>query len=76
MRTVAIPPDGKWVITGSSDKRVRVWCMHTVVQHCTLEGHMNYVTSVDFSPVGNYIATGSADSSVALWSSKIVKSGT
>ena len=72
MRSAAISPDGKWVVTGSSDRRVRIWNMHTAVRHCTLDWHVDELWAVDFSPVGNYIATGSKDGVVTLWRYKMV----
>jgi len=73
VRSVAISSDGKWVATGPSDKYVSIWDMHTAVQQCTLEGHIEVLSSVDFSPVGNYIAAGSADGFLTLWRYEILR---
>ena len=43
--------DGKSVVSGSSDKTVRVWDAATGKEVQKLEGHSGYVNSVSFSPV-------------------------
>ncbi|KAG6327677.1 hypothetical protein ID866_11412 [Astraeus odoratus] len=59
--SVAVSPDGQWVVSGSRDRGVQFWDAHSAVIQCMLQGHMNTVLSVDFSPVGNMLATGSGD---------------
>jgi glucose repression regulatory protein TUP1 len=70
VRSIAISPDGKWVITGSMDRRVCVWDMRTAMLQCTLEGHKDSVWEVGFSPVGDFITAGSVDGFVTLWKCK------
>lgn len=41
--------------------------MHTGIWQCTLEGHVDVITMVDFSPAGDYIAAASLDGVVTLW---------
>jgi WD40 repeat protein len=65
--SVAFSPDGKQVVSGSSDETVRLWDVVTGAALQTLEGHSGQVTSVAFSPDGKQVASGSYDETVRLW---------
>jgi WD40 repeat protein len=67
VNTVAFSPDGKFFISGSDDKTIRLWEVDTGKQVNVFQGHTNYVTSVAFSPDGNYTLSGSWDKSIRLW---------
>ncbi|KAG6328966.1 hypothetical protein ID866_10123 [Astraeus odoratus] len=59
--SVAVSPDGQWIVSGSKDRGVQFWDAHSAMMQCMLQGHKNSVISVDLSPVGNMLATGSGD---------------
>jgi WD40 repeat protein len=59
--------DGKYFLTGGSDKDVALWDMETGHQVRLMQGHTRGVTSVIFSPDDKYAASGSTDNSVKLW---------
>ena len=65
--SIAISPDGQWVVSASADHAVRIWDLRNGALQCTLSGHKVRVWSVDFYPTGNYLASGSEDGRVALW---------
>ncbi len=65
--SVCFSPDGKTIISGSSDKTVRLWDAATGKHLKTLTGHTKTVNSVCFSPDGKTIATASGDETVRLW---------
>jgi WD40 repeat protein len=64
---VAFSPDGKKVVSGSSDKTVRLWDTVTGAALQTLEGHSSSVNSVAFSFDGKQVVSGSSDKTVRLW---------
>jgi WD40 repeat protein len=67
VRSVAFSPDGAHIVSGSDDKTVRVWHVHTGKQLVMLDGHTHWVCSVAFSPDGARIVSGSDDRIVRLW---------
>jgi DNA-binding beta-propeller fold protein YncE len=64
---VAISADGKRIVSGSQDKTVRVWDLHTGKELLTLKGHIWWVRSVAISRDGRRIVSGSSDGSVKVW---------
>ncbi|KAG0055956.1 general transcription repressor [Gryganskiella cystojenkinii] len=66
--SVAVSPDGKWVVSGSKDRGVQFWDPNTTNVQFMLQGHKNSVISVALSPQGTYFATGSGDTRARVWS--------
>ncbi|KAL1689826.1 WD40-repeat-containing domain protein [Schizophyllum commune] len=66
--SVAVSPDGQWVVSGSKDRGVQFWDSRTAVVQCMLQGHKNSVISIDLSPAGGMLATGSGDWHARIWS--------
>ncbi|KAJ7449036.1 chromatin associated protein [Mycena galericulata] len=65
--SVAVSPDGQWVVSGSKDRGVQFWDRAGVVQ-CMLQGHKNSVISIDLNPTTPLLATGSGDNLARIWS--------
>ena len=67
VNSAAVSPDGKHVVTASSDKTARVWhlangtCLHM------LKGHTKQVRSAAVSPDGELVVTASDDFTARVW---------
>jgi WD40 repeat protein/predicted Ser/Thr protein kinase len=66
VHSVALSPDGKRIISGSSDT-VKLWDAETSTEVMNMRGHTSIVVSVAFSPDGKQIASGSHDRTVRIW---------
>jgi serine/threonine protein kinase len=67
VRAVAISPDGQLLASGSYDKTIKLWAMHTGELLHTLTGHHNRVNCIAISPDGEFLASGSYDKTIKLW---------
>jgi len=66
--SVALTPDGRWVLSGSKDRGVQFWDPATGDAQLMLQGHKNSVISVAPSPArGGLFATGSGDQRARIW---------
>jgi tricorn protease-like protein len=65
--SVALHADGRRAVTGSWDKTVRVWDLHTGACLRTLEGHTGPVYLVALHADGQCAVTGSYDGTVRVW---------
>ena len=64
---VWLTSDGRWAISGSQDKTVRLWQVDTArwVQIC--EGHADWVRSLVVGPDGRWAISASWDRTLRLW---------
>src|SRR5205085_9457928 len=60
-------PDGQSVISGSSDRTVKVWDWPAGTVKATLKGHKGAVRSVAVSPDGKLAASAGEDKTVRVW---------
>jgi WD40 repeat protein len=67
VRAVAVTADGKRVISGSSDKTVKVWNLETGEEQLTLSGHSDSVQAVAVTADGKRVISGSSDKTVKVW---------
>ncbi len=65
--SVAFSPDGKYLVSGSYDKTLKLWSVESQKEITTLKGHSSWLISIAFSPDGKYLAYGSQDGTVKLW---------
>jgi WD40 repeat protein len=66
--SVAFSPDGKRIVSGSSDNTLWLWDGATGKPIGEpIKGHSNSVRSVAFSPDGKRILSGSSDNTLRLW---------
>ena len=64
--SVAISPDGKFILTGSNDLTARLWDMNGNNLRI-FRGHASLINSVEFSPDGKTVLTGSGDLTARIW---------
>ncbi len=65
--TFDLPGDRSKIITGTYEKKIRIWDAATGDQLLTLEGHEKSTLPVAFSRDGCYAASGSLDRTVRIW---------
>jgi WD40 repeat protein len=65
--SVAFSPDGRFALSGSSDKTMKLWDVASGNEIRTFNGHSGYVSSVTFSADGHYALSGSWDNTLKLW---------
>ena len=71
--SVAFSPDGRFALSGSFDKTLRLWDVATGKEIRSFAGHTEEVTSVAFSPDGRFALSGSFDNTLRLWDVKTGK---
>ncbi len=67
VNSVCFSPDGTKILSGSSDKTIRIWNVETGENIRTFLGHEDYINAVAFSPCGKKIASASQDKTICLW---------
>ncbi len=60
--------DGKHLVSGGQDARVRLWSVPGFAPERAFEGHAKCVNGLSFTADGTRLLTGSSDPSVRLWS--------
>ena len=65
--SVAFSPDGRFAISGSRDKTIRIWDLNTGEEVRRCEGHRLGIWSVAISGDGRRIASGGNDTTLRLW---------
>jgi WD40 repeat protein len=67
INSASFSPDGRWVITASSDDTACVWDPATGKPLSEPMQHGQWVSSASFSPDGTRVITASGDSTAKLW---------
>jgi WD40 repeat protein len=72
---VSLSPDGRYVLTGSFDKTLKLWDRATGKEMKTFDGpqgHQQLVLCAAFSPDGRKFASGGSDNTAKLWDMPIL----
>jgi len=70
--SVAYSPDGRYIVSGSSDNTIRIWDAKTGASvGDLLKGHTAWVRSVIYSSDGRGIISGSDDGTIRIWDSEV-----
>jgi WD40 repeat protein/tRNA A-37 threonylcarbamoyl transferase component Bud32 len=71
VHAVAISPDGKFIVSGSSDNNIKLWNLYTGRNIRNFgrwfSGHNDSVWTVAISPDGQILASGGWDNTIKLW---------
>ncbi|MDQ1354155.1 MAG: hypothetical protein QG657_4464 [Acidobacteriota bacterium] len=67
VNSAVFSPDGKQILTASSDKTAKLWDREQNILVAQLNGHTDKVNSAVFSPDGSLILTASDDNTAKLW---------
>jgi WD40 repeat protein len=71
VNSVDVSPDGKWAVSGSDDKTVKIWDLKTGECRATLKGHSDEVNCVAIMPDGKRVLSSSKDQTIRIWGMSI-----
>jgi WD40 repeat protein len=75
VRCVDVSPDGRWVVTGGSDRRLKLWAWAAGKPAAQpthdVEAHAGWVEGVAFAPDGTRLVTVGADFAVKVWAADL-----
>eukprot|EP00331_Platyophrya_macrostoma_P031703 CAMPEP_0176458216 /NCGR_PEP_ID=MMETSP0127-20121128/32451_1 /TAXON_ID=938130 /ORGANISM="Platyophrya macrostoma, Strain WH" /LENGTH=493 /DNA_ID=CAMNT_0017848723 /DNA_START=18 /DNA_END=1499 /DNA_ORIENTATION=- len=64
---IAYSPDGRYIVSGSFDKSLRIWDGISAKFVCTLRGHVGPVYQVAWSIDSRYFVSASKDTTLKVW---------
>ena len=67
VNSIAITPDGKYVVSGSCDGTIKLWDINSGKEIRSLEGHSDRVDFIAITPDGKHIVSGRKDNTIKLW---------
>ncbi|CAD5217869.1 unnamed protein product [Bursaphelenchus xylophilus] len=66
--SIAMNPDGKVVVAGSTENVLRIWDPRTCKKICKLRGHTDNVRAIQMNRDGTQCLSASSDGTIRLWS--------
>jgi WD40 repeat protein len=70
VRAIAASADGKWLVSASEDRTVKVWEMTPAPLPTAFPDHPRSVYSLAWQPEGNWFATWDGGGRVRIWDRK------
>ncbi|RUS20727.1 WD40-repeat-containing domain protein [Endogone sp. FLAS-F59071] len=67
VRGLVFHPSGKFLLSASDDKTLKIWDLKTGRCMKTLEAHAHFVTCISYCAASPVVATGSVDQTVKIW---------
>ena len=67
MLTIDFSTDGRMILSGCTDKTIKLWDVDTLKFKSSYVGHTNWVNSVKMSPDINLICSGGEDKKLLIW---------
>lgn len=67
IRSTILTSDGQYIISGSSDRTIRIWNLRTGALECRLLGHSDMVLSLGITHDDRYLVSAGWDNSLILW---------
>jgi WD40 repeat protein len=67
VNSVAVTPDGRWVVSASSDNTLKVWELQSGREVITIEGHSASVNGVALTPDDRRAVSASRDKTIRVW---------
>ncbi|KAF7794822.1 hypothetical protein EIP86_005964 [Pleurotus ostreatoroseus] len=75
IKALSFSPDGKHLVSGGSDNRIRVWDTKGWSEMVNFGGHNGDVNSVAISDTDDYLVSCSDDGTVRVWDAKALLTG-
>ncbi len=73
VKAVAYTPDGKYLLTGSRDKSIKLWETSSAREVKSYKGHISTINDLAVSKDGKFFASSSADNTAKVWEIKTGK---
>lgn len=67
VNSVAFSPNGRYIVSGSYDRTLKVWDAASGKEINSLSGHKKSISSCAFSPDGKQIVSASLDKTLIIW---------